>query len=73
MRGVDVVVSRWGWINQRREADTPDPKQFVTETFRHHSDGSEASGHFGTSTKCSKDTPDLSAELSSPMVRNVSP
>ena len=61
---------------------------FGPETLRHCSDGSQLSGHFGTSTKVPKrhfgpkyrtvqhhgpNCPAIRTEMSHPMVRNVSP
>ena len=48
----------------KRCQDTSDPRHFGPKTLRHHGDGSEMSGHFGTGAEVSYGHFNTGAEVS---------
>ena len=62
--GASSINAFKGCLNKIRERrmgffrcqDTLDPRHFGPKTLRHHGDGSEMSGHFGTGAEVSMDT-----------------
>jgi len=47
-----ILMQQRQLTSSRRCQDTSDPRHFGPKTFRHHCDGAEMSGHFGTIKYC---------------------